>query len=76
MRIVLNIEEEDIERIARSLDNQYAYTLARNLEDSGYKRLAELFRGLPKRGAQIRFALFDSAHECSVSHGSDVSIVG
>lgn len=34
MRIVLNIEEEDIERIARSLDNQYAYTLARNLEDS------------------------------------------
>jgi chemotaxis regulatin CheY-phosphate phosphatase CheZ len=50
MRIVLNIEEEDIERIARSLDNQYAYTLARKLEDSGYKRLADLFRGFLKRG--------------------------
>jgi hypothetical protein len=50
MRIVLDIEEEDIERIARSLDNQYAYTLGRNLEDSGYKRLAELFRGFLKRG--------------------------
>jgi hypothetical protein len=50
VRITLDIEEEDIERIARSLDNQYAYTLARNLEDSGYKRLADLFRGFLKRG--------------------------
>lgn len=50
MRIALNIEEEDIERIARSLDNQYAYTPARNLEDGGYKRLADLFRGFLKRG--------------------------
>ena len=50
MRIVLDIEEEDIERITTSLDHQYAYTLSRDCEDSGYKRLAELFRGFLKRG--------------------------
>jgi hypothetical protein len=50
MKIVLDIEEEDVERIVRSLDNQQAYTRSRNLEDSGYKRLADLFRGFLKRG--------------------------
>jgi hypothetical protein len=50
MRIVLAIEEEDVERIVRSLDNQHAYTRSRDLEDSGYKRLADLFRGSLKRG--------------------------
>jgi hypothetical protein len=50
MRIALDISEEDIERIARSLDNQHAYTRSRNREDSGYKRLADLFRGFLKRG--------------------------
>ena len=50
MKISLDIEEADIERIVRSLDNQHAYTLARNLEDSGYKRLSDLFRGFLKRG--------------------------
>jgi hypothetical protein len=45
-----DIEEEDIERIVRSLDNQHAYTRSRNREDSGYKRLADLFRGFLKRG--------------------------
>jgi len=49
MRIVLNIEEDDIERIVKSLD-QYAYTRARNLEDSGYKQLADMFRQFLKRG--------------------------
>jgi hypothetical protein len=38
MKIALDIEEEDIERIVRSLDNQHAYTSSRNLEDSWYKR--------------------------------------
>ena len=56
---MLNIEEEDIERIARSLDNQYAYTLARDLEDSGSRRLAELFRGLLKRGPGHATSLCD-----------------
>jgi hypothetical protein len=37
MKIALDIEEEDLERIVRSLDNQHAYTRSRNLEDSGYK---------------------------------------
>jgi len=50
MKIALDIEEEDIERIVRSLDNQHAYTRSRNLEDSGYKRLTDLFRGFLKRG--------------------------
>jgi hypothetical protein len=50
MKITLDIGEEDIERITRSLDNQHAYTLARDREDSGYKRLADLFRGFLKRG--------------------------
>ena len=50
MKIALDIEEEDLERIVRSLDNQHAYTRSRNLEDSGYKRLADLFRVLLKRG--------------------------
>jgi hypothetical protein len=50
MRIVLDIEEADIERIVRSLDNKHAYTRSRNLEDSGYKRLADLFPGFLKRG--------------------------
>ena len=46
MKIALDIEEADIEWIVRSLDNQHAYTRSRNLEDSGYKRLAdqELFK--------------------------------
>jgi len=36
MRIVLDpIDEGDIERIVKALDNQYAYTRARNFEDSG-----------------------------------------
>ena len=43
MRIVL-------ERIVRALDNQHAYTRSRNFEDSGYKRLADLFREFLKRG--------------------------
>jgi hypothetical protein len=50
MRIVLDIEEEDIKRIVKSLDNQHAYTRTRNLEDSEYKRLAELFRQFLNRG--------------------------
>jgi hypothetical protein len=50
MKIALDIEEEDIERIVRSLDNQHAYTRSRSLEESGYKRLADLFRGFLKRG--------------------------
>ena len=44
MKIALDIEEKDIERIVRSLDNQFAYTLARDREDSGCKRLAALLR--------------------------------
>jgi hypothetical protein len=50
MKIGLDIEEEDIERIVRALDNQHAYKRSRDLEDSGYKRLADLFRGFLKRG--------------------------
>ena len=50
MRIELDIEEVDIERIMRALDNQHAYTLTRNREDTGYKRLANLFRGFLKHG--------------------------
>jgi hypothetical protein len=49
MKIALDIEEEDIERMVRALDNQHAYTRSRDLEDSGYKRLADLFRGFLKR---------------------------
>jgi hypothetical protein len=48
MRIELDIEQVDIARIVRALDNQHAYTLTRNREDTGYKRLAELFRGFFK----------------------------
>jgi hypothetical protein len=33
MKIALDIEEEDIERITRLLDNQYAYTRARDREE-------------------------------------------
>jgi len=55
MRIVLlEIAEEDIERIVKSLDNQYAYTRARNFEDDGYKRLADFFRQFLKRGPGSR----------------------
>ena len=50
MKIALDISEEDIERIAWSLDNQHAYIRSRDLEDTGYKRLADLFRGFLKRG--------------------------
>ena len=51
MKIVLDpIEEEDIERIVKALDNQHAYLRSRDLEDSGYKRLADLFRQFLKRG--------------------------
>jgi hypothetical protein len=32
------------------LELSLAYTRSRNLEDSGYKRLADLFRGFLKRG--------------------------
>ena len=54
MKIALDIEEGDIERIVTSLDNQHAYTRSRNLEDSGYKWLADLFRGFLKRGPDKR----------------------
>ena len=50
MKITLDISEEDIDRIVRALDNQHAYTRSRNLEDSGYKKLAGLFRGFLKQG--------------------------
>lgn len=50
MRITLDIEEEDIERLVKALDNQYAYTRTRNFEDSAYKRLGDLFRQYLKRG--------------------------
>jgi hypothetical protein len=33
MRINLTIEEEDIERIVKALDTQYAYTQSRQFED-------------------------------------------
>ena len=46
MRIVLDIEEGDIERIVRSLNNQHAYTRSRDLEDTGHKGLADLYRRL------------------------------
>jgi hypothetical protein len=48
-RFVLDIEEEDIEQIVRALDNQHTYTRSRDLEDSGYERLEDLFRGFLKR---------------------------
>ena len=55
MRIVLlEIAEEDIERIVKVLDNQYAYTRGRNFEDDGYKRLADFFRQFLKRGPGSR----------------------
>jgi hypothetical protein len=38
MRIALDIEEEDIERIVRSLDNQHAYIRSRNLEEQAAGR--------------------------------------
>jgi hypothetical protein len=50
MKIALDLEEADIERIVTSLANQHAYTRSRDREDSGYKRLADLFRGFLKRG--------------------------
>ena len=50
MRIWLDISEEDIERIAWSLDNQFAYLRYRNREDNGYRGLADVFRGFLKRG--------------------------
>ena len=51
MKIVLDpIEEEDIERIVKALDNQQAYLRSRDREDSAYKRLADLFRQFLKRG--------------------------
>jgi hypothetical protein len=50
MRFTLDIEESDIDRIVRSLDNQHAYTRSMNFEDSNYKRLADLFRGFLKHG--------------------------
>jgi hypothetical protein len=59
MKITLDIEEEDIERIARSLDNQYAYMRSSNFEDSAYKRLADLFRGFLKRGPGQAASLCD-----------------
>jgi hypothetical protein len=59
MKITLDIEEEDIERIARSLDNQHAYMRSSNFEDSGYKRLADQFRGFLKRGPGQATSLCD-----------------
>lgn len=50
MRINLTIEEEDIERIVKPLNNQHTYLRSRDREDSGYKRLADLFRQFLKRG--------------------------
>ena len=64
MNIALDIEEGDIERIVTSLDNQHAYTRSRNLEDSGYERLADLFRGFLKRDkprAPLRISRCDSS---------------
>ena len=49
-KIEFVIGEEDVERIVRSLDNQHAYTRSQDFENSGYKRLADLFRGFLKRG--------------------------
>jgi hypothetical protein len=49
LRINLTIEEEDIERIVKALDTQYAYTRAKQFEDSNYKRLADLFRRFLKK---------------------------
>jgi hypothetical protein len=45
----LTIEEEDIERLVKALDTQYAYTRAKQFEDSNYKRLADLFRQFLKK---------------------------
>jgi hypothetical protein len=39
MKIVLDISEEDIERIGRSLDNQFAYLRSRKHEDGGCKKM-------------------------------------
>ena len=51
MRIVLDpIEEEDIERIVKALDNQHAYLRSRDRGDSRYKRLAICFDNFLKRG--------------------------
>ena len=41
---MLDISEEDIERIARSLDNQFADLRSRNREEGGYKKNEELIR--------------------------------
>jgi hypothetical protein len=52
MLINLIIEEEDIERIVKALDTQYAYTRSKQLgqfEDNKYKRLADLFRKFLKK---------------------------
>ena len=49
MRIVLDIEDEDIESIVRGLEHEDAYLKSRQREDSGYRRLADLFRGFLKR---------------------------
>jgi hypothetical protein len=57
MKIALDIEEQDIERIVRALDNQHAYTRSRNLEDSGYKRLADLGARQHVDGAAEKTAL-------------------
>jgi len=45
MKITLDIEEEHIERIVRSLDNQHAYMRSSNFEDSAYKELPICFVG-------------------------------
>ena len=44
------MEEGDIERIVQALDNQHAYVRSQDREDSGYKRLGDLFRQFLKRG--------------------------
>jgi len=51
MRITLDIEEADIEKIVKSLDNQYAYTRSRNFDDSEYKRLVRSVSWIPETWA-------------------------
>jgi len=50
MRIVFDIEKEDIERVVKARIISTLYLLSREREDSGCKRLADLFRQFLKRG--------------------------
>src|SRR5262245_10952739 len=59
MRIVLDpIEEEDIERLVRALDNQFDYTRSRNFEDDGTSASRISFDSSLKRGAWTGRAVF------------------